>query len=115
MSGNALEALREDEAAWEARTSAFHDYQALWQDRGFVQMFRRLMRREEAAARLLAFEDGERRLTNLLHLTELLQFAAGAEASGDGGADPLAGGAAPGSGRGGRGGSAPSGERRGIW
>jgi exodeoxyribonuclease V beta subunit len=79
MSGNALEALREDEAAWEARTSAFHDYQALWRDRGFVQMFRRLMRREEAAARLLAFEDGERRLTNLLHLTELLQSAAGAE------------------------------------
>ena len=79
MSGNALEALGEDETAWEARVNAFYDYQALWRDRGFVQMFRRLMRREEAAARLLAFEDGERRLTNLLHLTELLQSAAGAE------------------------------------
>ena len=73
------EALAEDETAWEARANAFYDYQALWRDHGFVLMFRRLMRRENVASRLLAFEDGERRLTNLLHLIELLQSAAGAE------------------------------------
>ena len=52
---------------------------ALWRDQGFVQMFRRLMKAEGVAARLLGFEDGERRLTNVLHLTELLQAAAAAD------------------------------------
>ena len=79
LGGNALEVLDEDEAAWEARANAFLDYQALWRDQGFVQMFRRLMRAEGVAARLLRYEDGERRLTNVLHLTELLQAAAGAD------------------------------------
>ena len=79
LGGNALESLDEDEAAWEARANAFLDYQALWRDQGFVQMFRRLMKAEGVAARLLRYEDGERRLTNVLHLTELLQAAAGAD------------------------------------
>jgi exodeoxyribonuclease V beta subunit len=79
VDGNGLEALGEDEAAWETRTNAFLTYQALWRDHGFVQMFRRLMKAEGVAARLLAFEDGERRLTNLLHLVELLQAAAAAD------------------------------------
>ena len=79
VGGNALEALGEDEAAWETRANTFLEDQTLWRDQGFVQMFRRLMKREGAAARLLAFEDGERRLTNVLHLTELLQAAAAAD------------------------------------
>ena len=79
LGGNALEALGEDEAGWEKRVSAFLDYQTLWREHGFVQMFRRLMNAKGVAARLLAFEDGERRLTNVLHLTELLQAAAVAD------------------------------------
>jgi exodeoxyribonuclease V beta subunit len=79
LRGNALEALGEDEAAWEDRANAFVEYQALWRDLGFVQMFRRLMKAEGVAARLLGFDDGERRLTNVLHLTELLQAAAAAD------------------------------------
>lgn len=79
LRGNALEALGEDEAAWEARANGFQEYQALWRGQGFIQMFRRLMKTEGVAARLLAFEDGERRLTNVLHLAELLQAAAAAD------------------------------------
>jgi exodeoxyribonuclease V beta subunit len=79
VGGNALEALGEDEAAWETRANTFLEYQTLWRDQGFVQMFRRLMKEDGVAARLLAFEDGERRLTNVLHLTELLQAAAAAD------------------------------------
>lgn len=79
LGGHDLEALLEDEAAWEARASAFQEYQALWRDQGFIQMFRRLMRAEGVAERLLAFEDGERRLTNALHLAELLHAAAAAD------------------------------------
>ena len=91
LRGNALEALGEDEAAWEDRANAFVEYQALWRDPGFVQMFRRLMTAEGVAARLLRFEDGERRLTNVLHLTELLQAAAAEEHLGmDGLIDRLA-------------------------
>jgi exodeoxyribonuclease V beta subunit len=78
LDGNALEALGEDEAAWEARANAFLEYQAIWREQGFVQMFRRLMKAEGVAPRLLKFQDGERRLTNVLHLTELLHAAAGA-------------------------------------
>jgi exodeoxyribonuclease V beta subunit len=77
--GNALESLGEDEAAWEARANAFLEYHTTWREQGFVQMFRRLMKAEGVAARLLRFADGERRLTNVLHLAELLQAAAAAD------------------------------------
>lgn len=79
LGADALEALAEDEEAWETRASAFLEYQGLWQSQGFVQMFRRLMKAEGVAARLLEFEDGERRLTDVLHLVELLQAAAAAD------------------------------------
>ena len=38
-------------------------------------MFRSFMQREQVRTRLLAFPDGERRLTNLLHLSEVLHRA----------------------------------------
>ncbi len=79
LNGNVLDALGEDEAAWDTRANAFLAYQTIWREQGFVQMFRRLMKAEGVAARLLKFEDGERRLTNVLHLTELLHAAAAAD------------------------------------
>jgi exodeoxyribonuclease V beta subunit len=74
--GEALYALREDEQAWEARLETFQDYHRLWRERGFIVMFRALLKREHVALRLLGYRDGERRLTNLLHLSELCQTAA---------------------------------------
>jgi exodeoxyribonuclease V beta subunit len=63
-----------NERAWEARVEAFHDYHRLWRDKGgFARMLRELLWHEGVPARLLAHEDGERRLTNLLHVAELLQ------------------------------------------
>src|SRR5574337_913993 len=47
-----------------------------WLERGFGVMLRRLQEGEEVSPRLLARPDGERRLTNFLHLAELLQQAA---------------------------------------
>src|SRR5207237_465576 len=47
-----------------------------WRAHGFVLMWRDLMVRERVAERLLAYPDGERRLTNLSHAVELLQAAA---------------------------------------
>jgi exodeoxyribonuclease V beta subunit len=66
-------------AAWaddgSARLERFHDDHLLCRERGFMAMWRRLLRREQVVARMLARPDGERRLTNYRHLAELLQEA----------------------------------------
>lgn len=64
-----------DGAAWSARLDRFHDDHLLLRERGFMAMWRRLLRRENVVARVLARPDGERRLTNYRHLAELLQAA----------------------------------------
>jgi exodeoxyribonuclease V beta subunit len=53
----------------------FAEYYALWREKGFVEMMRILLVREKVRTRLLALRDGERRLTNVLHLIELLHAA----------------------------------------
>ncbi len=68
-----LLALSEDETAWEARLAANQDDHRRWLQRGFMAAWRSFMAREGVAARLLPLPDGERRLTNLGHLAELLQ------------------------------------------
>lgn len=73
LSGTELHALGEDERAWVAWIERFHELHAAWRDHGFIRMFRGLMSELGIATRLLAFRDGERRLTNVLHLAELLQ------------------------------------------
>jgi exodeoxyribonuclease V beta subunit len=62
--------------AWQARWGAFEDYHRHWLRHGFYPMFARLMAREGVKRRLLALPDGERRVTNVLHLAELLHQAA---------------------------------------
>ena len=54
----------------------FAEYQQTWLSDGFMRMFNRLMAREHVRARLLGMREGERRLTNLLHLAELLHDSA---------------------------------------
>lgn len=65
-----------DELAWEAQLERFRGYRHLWQRQGVLAALRRLMHDHELPARLLAQFDGERALTNLLHLAEWLQRAA---------------------------------------
>jgi exodeoxyribonuclease V beta subunit len=55
----------------------FAKWHDVWREHSFAVMLWRWMSDARVAERLLAFEDGERRLTNLLHLTELLQQEAG--------------------------------------
>ncbi len=50
----------------------FFEYNRIWETKGFMGMFRALLTREKVRSKLLAFDDGERRLTSLLHLSELL-------------------------------------------
>ncbi|MCX5856581.1 MAG: exodeoxyribonuclease V subunit beta [Deltaproteobacteria bacterium] len=70
--GEALELWLRDDNRWSVRLETFRQDHDLWETRGFMRMFRTLMSREGIRGRLLSFPDGERRLTNLLHLSEIL-------------------------------------------
>jgi exodeoxyribonuclease V beta subunit len=67
--------MDENESEWETWSSAFHGWSGIWSQSGFVQMMRVLMTRARIHERLLTLPDGERRLTNLLQLIELLHAA----------------------------------------
>jgi exodeoxyribonuclease V beta subunit len=75
ISGEELERLTLDEARWQRWLVKFRDYHDLWQERGFFRMFRSFLRDEKILTRLIAFTDGERRITNLLHLMEVVHQA----------------------------------------
>ncbi len=76
LDGETIYGLSEDETSWYEWIYVFREYHSIWEGRGFTTMFRRLMAREKIRTRLLAFPDGERRLTNLVHLGEVIQRAA---------------------------------------
>ena len=57
---------------WESRLTRFGEYFQIWEQQGFIRMFGLFLAREKVKNRLLNFPDGERRLTNVLHLIELL-------------------------------------------
>ena len=69
-----LEALIDDDSGWRGQIAQFNDWRELWRGRGVLALIERIA--EHRAAALLTLEDGERRLTNLLHLAELAQHAA---------------------------------------
>ena len=71
-----LERLNQDELAWEARVMQFRTYHLIWRTQGVLPMLRRLLHDFHLPQTLIARSDGERVLTNLLHLSELLQQAA---------------------------------------
>jgi exodeoxyribonuclease V beta subunit len=62
----------DDSNAWDRKLQAFYDWHQLWKKQGFIPMMRTLMRDEKVQAELLSYANGERRLTNLLHLSELI-------------------------------------------
>ncbi len=70
-----LALCQDDEAAWDLEREAAERYHQLWQQHGFMRAFRAWLDEQNVAERLLELADGERRLTNLLHLAELLQAA----------------------------------------
>ena len=72
VTGNELDTLMLDDDAWNARLLQFQKYHQLWVERGFIQMLRTLLLEQGVRARLLSYPAGERRLTNILHLSELL-------------------------------------------
>ncbi len=71
-----LERLNSDELALEQALESALDWQRSWRRLGVRPMLRQLLIDRGIAARLLQQPLGERRLTDLLHLAELLQEAA---------------------------------------
>ena len=82
-SGTDLGAI--ESPAWIERLNSFREWFDLWVRRGFTAMFRHLLDHEAVRARLLALPEGERALTNVLHLAEVLHEAVLREKLGVGG------------------------------
>lgn len=75
LSAADIDALNNDESLWEQAVFEFSEYQAIWFEQGVLPMLRQFVFKRDIAKRLLANEQGERELTDLLHLGELLQKA----------------------------------------
>ena len=73
----ALARISSDELAWEARVEQLKALHVVWQRQGALAMLRRFVHELNLPSTLLRQPGGERRLTNLLHLAELLQAASG--------------------------------------
>lgn len=71
----AIEATINDDNAWIAWLDRLGQLHQRWQRHGFMGMFQAAMRELDIAASLATQDFPERRLTNLLHLAELLQQA----------------------------------------
>lgn len=79
----ALAALNADDAALERELETLRAMNAIWRRQGVMPMLRAFLHRQGLPSRWLAGEaGGERRLTNVLHLAELLQSAS-AEVEGE--------------------------------
>ncbi|KON81700.1 exodeoxyribonuclease V subunit beta [Azoarcus sp. PA01] len=79
----ALDALVADEAELLRVIARFAELREVWLARGLGVMLRRWIVQEGVNVRLLARDDGERRLTNLLHLAECLHAVAAEHPSPD--------------------------------
>ncbi len=76
FSAQQIDALNQNEADWDTQVDTFAEFHQVWQRRGVLPMLRSLMSHYRLAENLLASREGERRLTDFLHLGELLQHAA---------------------------------------
>ena len=70
-----LERLNRAEAELHNLMARFSAWQGVWQKNGVMRMLLATWQEYGVTGRLLLLEDGERRLTNLRHLAELLQEA----------------------------------------
>lgn len=73
VDGHELLRLIADEPRWDAVTLQFMQYHTLWQRHGITRAFRAWLSDWQVAPRLMREPDGERRLTNLLHLVDIIQ------------------------------------------
>jgi exodeoxyribonuclease V beta subunit len=75
VDGESLYAMREGGSELDAWVERFIDWGRLWHERGFMDAFYHLMDEAQVARRLLRRSDGQRLLTDVLHLSELAHEA----------------------------------------
>lgn len=68
----AIDALGRDEAAWEGWIERFRAWHESWARTGIIPVIRRILDTQKVRERLLGLDGGERALTNVLHIAELL-------------------------------------------
>lgn len=73
LTARELYQLKNSEAEWENYVEQFLDYQQIWQGQGVLPMLHQLFIEQGIVARLNSTGEADRRLTNILHLAELLQ------------------------------------------
>ena len=75
LDAHQIATLSADEQAMITVTLRFANYRSIWQQHGFSFVFRQFLTAEQVSSRMLSRPDGERRMTNLRHLEELLHQA----------------------------------------
>ncbi|MFW5451737.1 MAG: exodeoxyribonuclease V subunit beta [Methylophagaceae bacterium] len=65
--------LQQDDSKWLQQLNLFFECHQVWLKHGFMRAFRQLLNAISAQQHLLTMSDGDRQLTNLLHLAELVQ------------------------------------------
>lgn len=68
--------LTDSAMAWDNVAEQFRQYHEQWREHGFMPMLQRLQHDFQTLPRLLRMQSGERAVTNLRHLAELLQARA---------------------------------------
>ncbi len=69
------EAMEGPDQLWQDRWTGFYHDHRVWLRGGVYPMLRHMMAREKVKSKLLSLPNGERALTNVLHLAELLHEA----------------------------------------
>ena len=75
LSGDALQAIWQDETAFDGWHSRFQNYFRLWREQGFLTMMSRLLVDEGVFSTLAGEPLAERHIANITHLLELIQSA----------------------------------------
>ncbi len=72
LNGNEIYNLSFQTEFLEIWISKFRNLNEIWSKSGFMKMFKTLLREEDVLSRVVTFEGGERSVTNINHLGELL-------------------------------------------
>jgi len=73
LNASELYQLQQEDQHWNTQLDLFSELHQTWLKYGFMRVFRELLTAISAQQRLLTLPNGDRQLTNLLHLAELIQ------------------------------------------
>lgn len=72
LNGEGLLNLFQEEQKWEEQVDSFRKLNQIWQQNGLAPMIQNFMTRENLRERFLKYNDGERKLSNFIQISEIL-------------------------------------------